>query len=736
MSADGVRTVTFTALAGWACLAWGALVAPAAPGRVLGAVAVALVGAPALHLAGRRGRRRTRWATLGAIAVAQGAAVLVLAGAPARLLLPDAWGELSAGIGQGIAGLPSLLVPYRGPDEWVRTVLLTGGGLLALVAGWLTFRPSRAGRRQMPWGAAAAIGALYGIAIVQHGPRLPFLAGSIFAGLLAAFLWAEQLELGQAPQAILLAGSAIALGAIVAPALDGPHPLLNYERLAEGLRPQGAISFAWTHRYGPLDWSRDGREVLRIRARSPAYWKAASLDVFDGVRWRTPTGREETGPDTKFAAGRGDWHQTISVVVRRLRSVEYIGTGTTVAILDPPRSVVRVGGGTFVTGGRPLGPGDGYRARVYSPRPTPAELRDDSGAYPGFVYAYLLMLLPPEVGGPPRAAGPDGSATAQVQFPAWGERAPARTTYPGERLSHGDGADLMGGSRYARAYALAQRLRRESSSPYDFVRRVQRRVRAGATYSESPPAHDVALDAFLFGDRRGYCQQFSGAMALLLRMGGVPARVAAGFAPGAYDRRRREYVVRDLDAHSWVEAYFPRSGWVTFDPTPAVAPARSRSVDEGQGGALVGARPDAGSGGQGVNSGDGPQPDTGLTWWPFALAAMLMAGCARATVELRRRGRPPGPPAEPELAELVRALHRTGRAAGDPVTLAALERRLAGEAAAYIHALRERRYAARGGGPTDSHRRALRRALGDGLGPMGRLRAWWALPPRPWRLRG
>ena len=48
-------------------------------------------------------------------------------------------------------------------------------------------------------------------------------------------------------------------------------------------------------------------------------------------------------------------------------------------------------------------------------------------------------------------------------------------------------------------------------------------------------------------------------MALLLRMGGVPARVAAGFSPGAYDRKRSEYVVRDLDAHSWVEAYFPGS---------------------------------------------------------------------------------------------------------------------------------------------------------------------------------
>ena len=64
-------------------------------------------------------------------------------------------------------------------------------------------------------------------------------------------------------------------------------------------------------------------------------------------------------------------------------------------------------------------------------------------------------------------------------------------------------------------------------------------------------------------------------MALLLRMAGIPARVATGFTSGALDRKAKEYVVRDLDAHSWVEVWFPGYGWVTFDPTPAAAPPRS-----------------------------------------------------------------------------------------------------------------------------------------------------------------
>ena len=62
-------------------------------------------------------------------------------------------------------------------------------------------------------------------------------------------------------------------------------------------------------------------------------------------------------------------------------------------------------------------------------------------------------------------------------------------------------------------------------------------------------------------------------MALLLRMGGVPARVSTGFTTGALDRKAGEYVVRDLDAHSWVEVWYSGYGWVTLDPTPAAAPA-------------------------------------------------------------------------------------------------------------------------------------------------------------------
>src|SRR5262249_43010915 len=118
-----------------------------------------------------------------------------------------------------------------------------------------------------------------------------------------------------------------------------------------------------------------------------------------------------------------------------------------------------------------------------------------------------------------------------------------------------------------------------SSDPYDFVQHVIARVQRDARYTETPPSPGnlEPLDAFLFRDRAGYCQHFAGATALLLRMGGVPARVVAGFSPGSRDGA--DHIVRDLDAHSWVEVYFPQYGWVTFDPTPGDSPARGQQTD-------------------------------------------------------------------------------------------------------------------------------------------------------------
>ena len=140
---------------------------------------------------------------------------------------------------------------------------------------------------------------------------------------------------------------------------------------------------------------------------------------------------------------------------------------------------------------------------------------------------------------------------------------------------------LLQRSGLARTYALAQQLKEGTRTPEDYVQKVLDYLGDTAvyTYSETPPPASRTLDGFLFESKQGYCQQFSGAMALLLRMGGVPARVTTGFSTGATDTKTGEYIVRDFDAHSWVEAYYPDYGWLTFDPTPAASPARSQPAD-------------------------------------------------------------------------------------------------------------------------------------------------------------
>ena len=265
---------------------------------------------------------------------------------------------------------------------------------------------------------------------------------------------------------------------------------------------------------------------------------------------------------------------------------------------------------------------------------------------------------------------------------------------------------------------------------------VLRYLRRGFAYTETPPASAFNLEGFLFDAKRGYCQQYSGAMALLLRMAGVPARVVTGFTSGSLDSKTREYVVRDLDAHSWVEVWYGGIGWVTFDPTPADAPPRSQpdEADAG-GGASAGVGPP--SLGGDVPSDPGRRAlaaEEGPSWVLIALGALAALALAAGGVLLwlRRRRRATTPPAAVAVAELERALRRTNRYPGPATTLRSLEERFARSpaAAGYVRAVRDLRYGGRPGSPTAAQRRGLRTELARGMGLGGRLRAWWALPPR------
>ncbi|HEY8203976.1 MAG TPA: DUF3488 and transglutaminase-like domain-containing protein [Pyrinomonadaceae bacterium] len=105
---------------------------------------------------------------------------------------------------------------------------------------------------------------------------------------------------------------------------------------------------------------------------------------------------------------------------------------------------------------------------------------------------------------------------------------------------------------------------------YDAVRAVESHLRDNYGYSlEMKAGGPDPLSDFLFNVKAGHCEYFATAMAVMLRTQGIAARVVNGFLPGEYNEVAGAFTVRQSDAHSWVEVYFPQTNsWVTFDPTP------------------------------------------------------------------------------------------------------------------------------------------------------------------------
>lgn len=113
-----------------------------------------------------------------------------------------------------------------------------------------------------------------------------------------------------------------------------------------------------------------------------------------------------------------------------------------------------------------------------------------------------------------------------------------------------------------------------AQTPYDKAKAIETYLRRTFRYSTSigqPPSGLDRVEWFLFDVKEGYCEYYATAMIVMLRMQGVPVRMATGYAPGSYDRQRQAYIVKESDAHAWPEVYFPDYGWIEFEPTPSQA---------------------------------------------------------------------------------------------------------------------------------------------------------------------
>jgi protein-glutamine gamma-glutamyltransferase len=126
-----------------------------------------------------------------------------------------------------------------------------------------------------------------------------------------------------------------------------------------------------------------------------------------------------------------------------------------------------------------------------------------------------------------------------------------------------------------RVKQLAEWLAANGRSEEERARTIEQYLRTGFRYSLEPLEHEVddPLAYFLFERKKGHCEYFASAMAAMLRTIWIPARVVTGFQGGMYNPMSGWHVVRASDAHSWVEAWIPKKGWVEFDPTPADATA-------------------------------------------------------------------------------------------------------------------------------------------------------------------
>ncbi|MGM0569215.1 transglutaminaseTgpA domain-containing protein [Marinobacter sp.] len=130
-----------------------------------------------------------------------------------------------------------------------------------------------------------------------------------------------------------------------------------------------------------------------------------------------------------------------------------------------------------------------------------------------------------------------------------------------------------------RSRQLARELATGTASDLAFANAVLNRFREQPYYyTLRPPAMpDDPVDTLLFDDQRGFCAHYASAMTFLLRAADIPARVVAGYQGGSAGADDAYLIVRQYDAHAWVEAWLDGQGWVRLDPTAAIAPQRIES---------------------------------------------------------------------------------------------------------------------------------------------------------------
>ncbi|HUG65428.1 MAG TPA: transglutaminaseTgpA domain-containing protein [Gaiellaceae bacterium] len=541
--------------------AWLGLEQPRRMGEAIGLAALALT--PALVPSGPR--------RIGAVvAVALGAAWAVFAAEPWELLPfrdERVLAPVASDIARGIVDFYEVFLPFEpGPNPEMHALVLSAIFGFSLAIGLLV-----AARRPI---AAAAV------TVAGVGWPATLLGGTAIAVGVLALAAALSIPLLLRASALRTALAGALLGALVVAGAAWTSSVTTLAREAAldweswdirgETSPTSSVRFAWDSNYDGIEFPTARTVVFTVKGPEAAtYWRASTLNLFSDEHWfehlfwitRVEGGSRvalANGPLlTNGASQRRNWAEPSAtggrgvglveqdVEVRAFVDDRLVAAGTPLAI-DARRlgTVFQLSGNVLRTRDS-LRAGTTYRIWSHVPDPSPAELAAAPDRYPSAASRYLEV---------------DGR-----QFPAFGlER---REQLVDEFFADPAYADFR---RYRPMYDAAERVARDARTPYETVLALESwfRQRGGFRYDESPPRLATSpLVGFVTRTKAGYCQHFAGAMAAMLRMLGVPARVAVGFTSGQ-KRAENTWIVTDHEAHAWVEVWFPGRGWIPFDPTP------------------------------------------------------------------------------------------------------------------------------------------------------------------------
>jgi transglutaminase-like putative cysteine protease len=424
--------------------------------------------------------------------------------------------------------------------------------LLAVFVFALAVSLAVAERRAVLAAAVLVAGAVWPATLLP-GPGATGRGAIILAAaltILAGLSTAVRLRHAALTGALVVAAS-VALAGLPAVAKGA---FLSWETWDPYTRPEKpvSVSYVWDTNYLPLTWPKRRTTVFTVEAAPVSrYWRVTTDDIFHGDRWLDLTHTIQEAPVndplTPDRAQEKRRQFEAHVTVKALDDRHLIGASV------PIRFETDVPGVGYQETGTALAPralprNTKYTAWSFVAEPTLRALVRSPAVYGPLLEPYLVAQARWDPKPLPPFAKPGREAELETLFAEDSHLRAYRPLYDAARRVVGSTT-----SPYAASVALENWFRATGGFAYD---------------QRPPPSRGEPLVDFVTRTKRGYCQHFAGAMALMLRYLGIPSRIAAGFTSGEYDRATGRWTVTDHDAHIWVEVWFRGYGWLPFDPTP------------------------------------------------------------------------------------------------------------------------------------------------------------------------